>query len=121
MFATLLVAIALGVLAFSITSWERLIHTSKERNGARLVARQEMERCLSLGFEELETGDTAGVPVDLEVIRTLDGTDVTSIYRTEITVATKPDGRVKSVDVTTSYGEAHELQLQLFTLVYQSS
>ncbi len=121
LFSAILVATALGIMAASLTTWERASLKSKQRAGASLFAKQAMERCLAAGFDEVESLDTGGTPRILEVVRTIDGATSVSRYELNIEVSELPSERIKSVEVVVSYEQDSGSPVRLYSLVYQTS
>lgn len=118
---TLLVASVLAVMAAAITTWERSLLNSRERAGAYLVTKQQMEYCLGLDYDELELADTAGTPKVFEVKRTVGTHQIDSVYETSVAVRLLPSERVKSVEVLTTFRTDKGVPVRLYTLVYQTS
>lgn len=93
--------------AATATYHERALRKYQDRNSATFVAQQEMEALLAESYSRLPQA-AADYPLDIDVKRTVDGTEVTSQYHCEVEVTEATDKTVRTVLVTVSYQDGEE-------------
>ena len=91
---------------------------AKDRAGARFIVREEMERCLSTSYSELESRDTGGVPLTQTIERTLGANVLMSDYQIFIEVKKVPGQELKRVKVSVRFGEKLSREAVLHSVVF---
>lgn len=114
-----LIAVCLAVLAAGIQSWERMVSKTRARMGAQLVLRQEMERCLSVPYLEIDACDTGAVPLTETIERRIGKSTYNSVYELHVKVVEIPDRDLKRLRVRVNFGEDLEQKVELHSVLYK--